>query len=136
MSTSAKLPQTARFYSPDGPDRVAEVAVEQATDPEFFIIQVCRGLHMSDLRHRATLGPYTRDQIAAPFAEVVRELRAEGFWPSGLHALMTALESPKIATRARAALRLGWRREREAVEPILGLLPDAVDETCSLVDAL
>jgi hypothetical protein len=136
MSDPTTLPPTVRFYSPDGPDRVAEVAVEQATDPELFLIQICRGPHMGELRHRATLGPYTRAQVAAPFDEAVRELRAEGFWPSGLHALLTDLDSPKIATRARAALRLGWRREREAVEPILGLLPEAVDETCSLVDAL
>src|SRR5437868_5342622 len=129
MSTSAKLPQTARFYSPDGPDRVAEVAVEQATDPEFFIIQVCRGPHVAELRHRATLGPYTPDQIPPQFADAVRELRAEGFWPSGMHALMTVLDSPNIATRAHAALRLGWRREREAVEKLLELLADAVDET-------
>src|SRR5262245_18817467 len=98
MSDPTTLPPTARFYRPDGPDRVAEVAVEQATGPELFSIQVCRGLHMADLRHRATLGPYTRDQVAAPFDEAVRELRAEGFWPSGLHALLTDLDSPKIAT--------------------------------------
>ena len=130
------LPTSARFYNPTGPNRVAEVAVEQATDPDFLLIQVSRGTSLSDLRHRATFGPYTPEQVPAQFDDAVRELRLHGFWPAGLHALLTDLGSPITAVRARAALRLGWRREREAVEPLLALLPEAVDETCSLVDAL
>jgi HEAT repeat protein len=130
------LPTSARFYNPTGPDRVAEVAVEQATDPDFLLIQVRRGAKSAKMRPPATLGPYTPAQVPAQFDDAVRELRLEGFWPAGLHALLTDLGSPTIAVRARAALRLGWRREREAVEPLLNLLPEAVDETCSLVDAL
>src|SRR5439155_6483274 len=132
----AMLPTSARFYNPTGPDRVAEVAVEQATDPDFFLIQVCRGPNASELHHRATLGPYTSEQVPPQFDDAVRELRLEGFWPAGLHALLTDLGSPTIAVRARAALRLGWRRDREAVEPLLALLPEAIDETCSVVDGL
>ncbi len=128
--------RSARFYNPDGPDRVAEVAVEQATDPDFLLVQVCRGPNASELYHAATFGPYTPTQVGPQFEEAVRDLRAAGYWPAGLHALLTALDDPDSAVRARAALRLGWRRDREAVERLLALLPQAVDETCSLVDAL
>jgi hypothetical protein len=130
------FPSRARFYNPTGPDRVAEVAVEQATDPEFFLVQVRRGVKSSKMHPGAMLGPYTREQVSAQFDDAMRDLRLEGFWPAGLHALLTDLGSPTIAVRARAALRLGWRRDREAVEPLLNLLPESVDETCSLVDAL
>ncbi len=127
---------TARFYNPDGPDRVAEVAVEQATDPDFFLIQICRGPSAAALRHRATLGPYRGEQVPAQFDDAVRELRREGFWPAGLHALLSDLEDTQPAVRAHAAARLGWRRNREAVEKLLAVLSGAIDETCAVVDAL
>jgi hypothetical protein len=136
MTESPKLPASARFYKPDGPDPVAEVAVDRAADPEFFLVQVCRGQSASALRHFATYGPYTAVQVGPQFQEAVRDLRGAGYWPAGLHALLTALDDSNPAVRARAALRLGWRRQREAVERLLALLPQAVDESCSLVDAL
>src|SRR5207249_3533827 len=58
------------------------------------------------------------------------------FLPSGLHALLTALQNPGADVRARAAARLGWRREAEAVDALLGVLPNAVDDTCAILDAL
>ncbi|MCI0458037.1 MAG: hypothetical protein L0Z62_13820 [Gemmataceae bacterium] len=130
------IPTSARFYNPDGPDHVAEVSAQQATDPDHFLVQVRRGPRLAKLRPPTFHGPYTSNQLEPQFAGVVQTLRAEGFWPSGLHAMLTALEDSDLRVRARAALRLGWRREREAVGPLLGLLTLAVDETCSLIDAL
>ena len=72
----------------------------------------------------------------ARFAEVVAALRAEGFGPPGLGAMLEALASPDPAVRARAAIRLGWRRSVEAVGPLLDALPGAVDDACALLDAL
>lgn len=125
-----------RFYNPDGSDRVAEVVTAQATDPDFFLIEVARGPSLDRMRPPAIHGPYTQEQLAAQVAAQVHALRGEGFWPSGLHAMLEALDNSAPAVRAHAALRLGWRRSRDAVEKLLAVLPDAVDETCSLLDAL
>lgn len=130
------LPTTARFYNPAGPDRVASVAVQRATDPELWVIEARRGVSAKKLRPATTHGPYTAEQVAAQFKDITDSLKAEGFLPAGLPALFEALESPNPAHRAHAAIRLGWRRERSAVDRLLTLLPNAVDETCSVVDAL
>jgi hypothetical protein len=130
------IPPARRFFNPSGPDRVAEVAVEPAADREAYIISVMRGPSTADLRQVAVHGPYLEDGLAAPFAQAVEDLRGEGFWPGGMLTLLEALDNPAPAVRARAAVRLGWRRTPEAVEKLLALLPGSVDETCSLLDAL
>jgi HEAT repeat protein len=50
--------------------------------------------------------------------------------------LLSKLDDPSSAVRARAALRLGWMKHPDAAEAILDRLPGAVDELCSYVDAL
>lgn len=50
--------------------------------------------------------------------------------------LISQLDDPSPAVRARTALRLGWMEHPEATAAILSRLPDAVDELCSYVDAL
>jgi hypothetical protein len=130
------IPAAKRFYNPDGPDRVAEVGADPAADREAYIISVMRGPSGGELRQVAVLGPYSEDALTAPFAQAVSDLRGEGFWPAGVFSLLEALDDPGPAVRARAALRLGWRRTREAVPKLLDLLPAAVDETCAILDAL
>ena len=50
--------------------------------------------------------------------------------------LLSQLDDPSSAVRARTALRLGWMRHPQAADAILDRLSDAVDELCSYVDAL
>src|SRR5262245_21301879 len=118
-------------------ERVAEVVARPVPGREDVLsVQVSRGPRRKQLVAQAPLGPFPQGEITERMDEAARELRAEGFFPSGLHALLTSLNDSHAAVRARVALRLGWRREREAVDALLELLPRTVDETCSVVDAL
>lgn len=134
---SGSLPKPVRFFKPTGIERVAEVAARPVPGREdVATVQVSRGPRLQQLAPQPPLGPFPVGEIEARLDEVARDLRAEGFLPSGLHALLAGLADPHPARRARTALRLGWRREREAVPTLLDLLGRALDETCSVVDAL
>ncbi|HET6584042.1 MAG TPA: hypothetical protein VFG69_11350, partial [Nannocystaceae bacterium] len=50
--------------------------------------------------------------------------------------LMVALDSPSAQVRGRAAVRLGWRRERKAVGALLHAAHRAKGDICPIVDAL
>src|SRR5262249_43537388 len=119
-----------------GPDRVAVVSVEPSTDREYYLIQETRGPAANQLHRMTTHGPYAEEQLAEPFAEVVQQLKGEGFAPAGLPALLTDLDNPNPTVTAHAAARLGWRREQDAVDKLLTLVPNAVDDICALIDAL
>src|SRR5947209_12353114 len=131
------VPEPVRLYNPNGPDRVAVVSVEaSSSDEDAYLLRVGRGVRSTRLTGGTTYGPYDEEELESLFVEAVETLRGEGFLPSGLHALLMALQNPDAATRARAAARLGWRRETEAVDALLAVLPNAVDDTCALLDAL
>src|SRR5258708_10742902 len=131
------VPEPVRLYIPNGPDRVAVVSVEpSAADENAFLIRIGRGARGTRLTGGTTYGPYDEEELDSLVIEAVETLRGEGFLPSGLHALLTALQSSNASTRARAAARLGWRRETEAVDGLLAALPKAVDDACALLDAL
>src|SRR5947207_3937209 len=102
------LPRPARFYHPGAAQRVAVVAVQRALDGEHWMVEVRRGPNKPKLRVTATQGPYDQPQALAVFAETTSALRDEGYWPAGHLALLERLDSPSAATRARAALGLGW----------------------------
>src|SRR3954451_13457984 len=130
-------PDPVRLYNPKGPDRVAIVSVEPAKGGAgASLIRLARGPRTGKLGKGSVYGPYPAAELAGRMDEVVATLRAEGFVPSGLASLLEGLASPDRAARARAAARLGWRRATEAVGPLLDALPQAVDETCNLIDAL
>jgi hypothetical protein len=126
-----------RLYNPKGPDRVAVVWAEPAKAGEgAFLIRLARGTRAGKLGKGSAFGPYPAEELEPRIVELVHALRAEGFALAGLGALLDTLKSADPATRARAAARLGWREEDEAVEPLLDALPRAVDETCAILDAL
>src|SRR5579885_11566 len=105
-----------RFFKPTGIERVAEVAARPVPGrADVATVQVSRGPRLRQLTPQPPLGPFPIGEIEARLDDAVRDLRAEGFLPSGLHALLAGLADLHPARRARAALRLGWRREREAV---------------------
>jgi hypothetical protein len=129
------IPRAARFFHPASAQRIAVVEVVKATERDHFAIEVRRGSMPDDLFVTSSRGPYSADECAAALASVVSGLREEGYWPTGVLALIERLESPSPGTRARAALGLGWRRVTEAVPKLISLLSGAPDN-CSLMDAL
>lgn len=128
-------PTHVRLFNPKGPDRVAVVSVEPSAS-QGHVVRLARGSGPGPLQRGTVFGPFPDAELEARFADVLANLRAEGFLPTGLAELLLNLESPEPAKRARAALGLGWRRATEAVEPILAAFPKAVDEICSFMDAL
>ncbi len=131
------VPAPVRLYNPKGPDRVAVVSAEPSSQrPGEFLIRLGRGPSRDRLTGGTTYGPHDEGELESLFAEVVADLRQEGFLPGGLHALLRMLQEPNAYSRARAAARLGWRREAEAVDALLAALPQAVDDTCALLDTL
>jgi hypothetical protein len=131
------LPKPVRLYRPKGPERVALVVAEPVPDrPGMAALWVSRGPRVDALKAADAHGPFPVEEAAGRVNEAVQALRADGFWPSGLHALLTALQDSRSAVRARAAARLGWRRDRDAVDDLLAVLPNAGDDTCAILDAL
>jgi hypothetical protein len=125
-----------RLFRPHGTERLALVSVEPSfTYPGRVMVHVARGATRTSLVHTALYGPMTPDEARARVAAEVEQLRLQGFGAPGMQAV-EELQSPKARTRALAALRLGWRREVRAVEPLLALAEKPGDELCSVVDAL
>lgn len=124
------------LYRDSGADRVALVSIKPATQPGTYLVQVSRGPKRSKLSSGGTFGPAPESMIAERYAGVVGALRNEGFRPAGAHACLAALRSKDAGARARAALRLGWMGEPDAVDALLAAAPKAVDDVCSIIDAL
>jgi hypothetical protein len=99
-------------------------------------VWVSRGARAADLKAGEALGPFTAEELPARFTEAVQALRAGGYWPAGLHALLTDLHDSRAIVRAHAAARLGWWREREAVDELVAALATAGDDACAVLDAL
>jgi hypothetical protein len=131
------IPSSVRFYNPQGGDRVAVVSVQPAwAQAETYLIQLARGPNSSKLGKGTVYGPYPSEQVTERLADVTTALKAEGFLPAGLHALLSALEHDNSAVRGRAAARLGWLRSTDAVEALSAALAKAVDDVCPVIDAL
>lgn len=129
------LPRVHLFRE-SGADRVAVVTIKPATSPGSYLIQVSRGPRRTKLALGGSFGPVPEALINERVSGVVGALRIEGFRASGLHACVAALKHKNAGVRARAALRLGWIREPEAVDALLAAAPKAVDDICCVVDAL
>ena len=124
------------LFRPQGPDRVAIVSVQRASQPKSYLIQVARGARRGKLSSGGTFGPVGEEAVAERYSEVVHSLRSEGFRTAGFFASIAALKHKNAGVRARAASRLGWMREPEAVDALIDALPKAVDDVCVMVDAL
>ena len=109
-------PRVIRLYRFHGPDRVAVVSTEPAFGQQGgFLVRVARGAKTGKLSGGTTYGPFSPDDTPARFDEAVQALVAEGFVETGLSELLSALDHPAPAARARAALLLGRRKSMEAV---------------------
>jgi len=126
-----------RLYRTHPLDRVAVVSVEPAfARPGAWLIRVARGVSADRLTGGTTFGPVAEAELPSQFDAVVESLQAEGFAERTVEDWAALLNADDSRTRARAALRLGWQRNREAVELLLARLDTAVDDLCSIVDAL
>jgi hypothetical protein len=123
------------FYNPTSFDHVAVISVQPAGSGTFHI-QVARGAKAHLLNDVSTTGPFAESELPDRLAEVEQSLRASGYLPAGVHALLAELQSAKSKDRALAAGQLGWMRSTDAVQPLLDRLPSAVDDVCSIIDAL
>src|SRR3954447_6653249 len=104
------IPEPVRLYNPEGPDLVAVVSTRPSTGRAgWHLVQVARGPRSSKMGKGTVLGPYPEAELPDRFEEAVEALRSEGFGPTGLPALIEALEDESPAVRGRAAIRLGWR---------------------------
>lgn len=130
------LPTVFHGYNPVGPERVALVRCEPSLDRVQYLIRILRGPRKKALYQTDLLGPYPEEEIAERFQAALQKLREDGFQEGGIHALLAALDDDRAGVRARAALRLGWRRCREGVEPLLALLERDSALAGSLLDAL
>jgi len=128
---------SARFYHPQAVEKVAVLTVQPvAQRPDVFVVRVQRGVLARKLLHTTDSAPVLAAQVAERFAEAEQSLKNEGYYRAGVHALLQELQSPSSLVRGRAAARLGWMRCRDAVEVLLARLPQAIDDACSMVDAL
>jgi hypothetical protein len=84
----------------------------------------------------STYGPYPASEVAQRMNEAADQLRAKGYTLSGGYSLLEQLLKTNPTNQARAALRLGWRREKSVVDSIVSMLSTAGGEVCSYLDAL
>ena len=129
------LPSLHLFRTGSG-DRVAVVSVAPASAAGQWMIRVGRGASREALTGGMVYGPFPTGVVRARYDEAVANLEAEGFARSGRSSLIEALDHESPTVRARAALRLGWRRERSAVGPLLAALERKKRDAPAILDAL
>ena len=125
-----------RLYKPAGPDRVAYVSILPASSGEGFLVQVARGPSRAKLGAPQLFGPMSREVADQIVERELQALMAVGFVRGGLADLLAQLDSKKRRRRALAARRLGWLRERAAVEALMALAQKANEELPVVLDAL
>ncbi len=127
-----------RFFNPIGPDRVAVVSFEPAfQQPGQVLIRLARGPDSKNLKQGTTYGPYPEAELDPPINQLVGELEAEGFTPCGHFGLVEMLFSAEPGVRGKVALRIGWRREKSGLGPLLDILKNEKSpDICSVLDGL
>lgn len=127
-------PLVRLFHPTKATQRLAVVTWERAGDQ--VMLQVARGKHRRALVDVRMFGPLADAEAEAAHAEILAGLAAEGYVAAGLGQLLLALDGKSPKARARAALRLGWRKERAAVDPLLRLTEKPREDIATVVDAL
>jgi HEAT repeat protein len=126
-----------RLTRVSGPDRLAIVSVEPSSvGPDLWLVRVARGAKTGALSLGTAYGPYPTATVQARVEDVLAALGAEGFARASHTDLVEALSSPSRAKRARAAVALGWRRDRAAGTALLHAAHDAKHEVPLLLEAL
>ena len=117
----------------------AVVSVE-ATPDGMWRVRLARGTSFDALMGGTEYEPVSSDSLADTTGYVLEQLVNEGFIQSSAAELLLKLRNATSATiRARAAVRLGWRREKKAAEFLLSAAATnnpGGGEICPIIDAL
>ncbi len=126
-----------RLFHPTAANRVALVSVSPAHGQAGqWLVQVALGKKAGKLAAGNVFGPFPEDVLQTRFDEAVAQLVAQGYSASGGQLLVAQLGDSSAQVRARAAQRLGWMRQRSAVDALLAALGSATGDACSILDAL
>lgn len=126
-----------RLFHPSRPDRIAVIAVAPAAGAaDRWVVNVARGAKRTALTDARMFGPFSAEEVLVAHRSVLQGLLDEGYVQAGLGGLLLALQANNPKVRARAAQRLGWRRERAAVDLLLKLTEKPKEDISSVVDAL
>jgi hypothetical protein len=128
--------QLVRLFRASGTDRIAVVSVAPGTVSGMWMVRVARGAKAGQLKAGSVYGPFPESELDQRFDEVLQQLISEGFSKGDGKLLLAQLQEKSSKLRARAAQRLGWMRSKDAVVALTALLPNAGDDTCSVIDAL
>ncbi|HWB76074.1 MAG TPA: HEAT repeat domain-containing protein, partial [Nannocystaceae bacterium] len=112
------------------------VLLSVAPSGDAWMIRVAHGERFDALTGGTAYGPFSGEALADRVGELLQQHVAQGYVQLAAAELLAALshESPRV--RGRAAVRLGWRREAKAVEPLLAAAVRARGDICPIVDAL
>lgn len=124
------------FFRVGEGDRLAVASVEPASAPGTWLVRVARGKTQGKLTGGTVYGPFPETGLAERFDEVVKKLEGEGFVRAGEGELVMSLSSDDPGARARAALRLGWRKDQKAVGALITALEKSKRDAPSILDAL
>ncbi|MFC1609373.1 HEAT repeat domain-containing protein [Myxococcota bacterium] len=128
---------SVKLYHAQGPDHVVVVSTEPSyKDPNTALIRVARGKSVKQLGQGTAYGPFAEPELSARFEQILSQLKDEGFTEALIASDLAELKSKDSKKRARAAGRLGRKCNKEAVPPLLATLEDAVDDSCTIIDAL
>lgn len=135
------IPPPTKLRRLTGDHRYAIVSVEPATEPGTFMVRVARGLVKSELHDGTTYGPYPEADLQVPFDMAVQQLVEEGFHESVAGwSQIDRLQGNDPTERCRGAIRVMWRQNKAAVDPLLDLAEKAIQanrgEACIYIDAL
>ncbi len=126
---------TVHLFRTSGPDRLAIVSLEPASTPGQWMLRLARGSVRGKLGG-TVYGPFPAGVVRDRYEELLAKLEAEGFVRAGREDTFTALTSKSAKLRARAALRAGWRRDRDAVALLITTLSSATRDVPTILDAL
>jgi hypothetical protein len=125
-----------RLHSPDGTRSAVVLAEPSYAETGAWLIRVVLREGEPAVSSGTEYGPYAADELPSRFQQAVESLLDEGYERAGSHLTIAALKDPSRRRRALAALYLGRRRCREAVPALIAAADGAIDEVCSIIDAL
>lgn len=126
---------TIHLFRTSGADRLAIVSLEPASTPGQWLLRLARGNVRGKLGG-TVYGPFPSGVVRDRYEELLAKLEGEGFVRAGREETFSALTSTSAKERARAALRLGWRRDRDAAGLLIAALGSAKRDAPAILDAL
>ncbi|HEY1100402.1 MAG TPA: HEAT repeat domain-containing protein, partial [Myxococcota bacterium] len=128
---------SVRLFHPEHTARrFAVVNLQPHVEGQVHVV-VARGASRLSLTDHQLYGPFPLAEAELRQTEILAALRADGYVDGGLAALVTTIatsKSPKA--RARAAERLGWRRDVGGVAALVARAAHPKDDITAVITAL